>query len=279
MTMHSRAQEIETVGQVQQHGVIRCVVVLEDRDAVRERLEDLLKDAYWVPIPEKDWRQCRVWAERLVRYFILDIVLFEELSAGFHALEEIKSIAPDAFCAIVTEDISRVHRVAQNLGADHICGKSDAELRDLLRRLDNVSVVLTERERALLAFNEVGQRSLAISSLLENDETVLAEHQLITLEPPLAAAFALTGLGDDFAMLIDALRFALVNQPGRQLSTKQWRLWLEVLDRAFTVHPMDCSTATDLADRLERAGWITEPPDFGLLASFLLDDGIGEKSD
>jgi DNA-binding NarL/FixJ family response regulator len=258
--------------QFEQHGPIRCVVVLEDRDAVRERIEELLKDANWVAIPEQEWKQCGVWAERLVRYFILDIVLFEDRAAGFKALEAIRKVAPDAYCAIVTEDMARVRNVAHNLGADHICGKSEEDLKDLLDRLDAGSPLLSEREQALLALTEIRDRSAAIETLLDEQAISQAEHELVTLEPPLSRAFSLTSLGDEFGAVIDALRFGLVNQPGRQLDRKQWGVWLDVLEKAFTTIPLDGTTALNLAGELDAAGWITEPPSFGLLAEFLLGD-------
>jgi CheY-like chemotaxis protein len=256
--------------QVQLRDAIRCVVVLEDRDAVRERIEELLKNDHWIAIAVKDWRECSQWAQKLVRYFILDIVLFENRTAGFEALEAIKNIAPDAYCAVVTEDMARVRGIAKNLHADHICSKSDEDLKNLLQQLEKLSPELSERERALQARADIQERSEEIGKLLVKDMIVQAERELVTLEPPLARAFALTTLGDEFGTVIDALRLALVNQPGRSLTIEQWRVWLDVMERAFSPDTLEPESAYALADKLEAAGWITEPPQFGIMAEFLL---------
>jgi CheY-like chemotaxis protein len=256
--------------------LIRCVVILEDRPAMRERLQEMLVGANWVVITTEDWRECKEWALRNVRIFVLDIALPNEPTGGFRALEEIKQVAPEAFCAIVTEDVRRLGYIASNLHADHQCGKSDAEMEALLRRLDSLASPLAEREQA----RSLGQRLFdcfpAIDGHLIQGNISAAEHALIQMEAALSEAVRLESLGQDFATVIDALHFALINAPGHGLTLEQWNVWKQVAREAFQSFPLGLQQALDLPRQLEEAGWDTYPPNFSDLASFLLD-GEGEE--
>ncbi len=255
--------------------LIRCVVVLEDREVMRERLAAMLKDSEWIVITTDNWAECIEWARRHVRIFVLDIVLPDEPAGGLKALEGVKHVASEAFCALVTEDLDRVRNIAKNLGADHLCGKSEEELENLLRTLDHLESPLSDRERAKKIMDRIVELGTEIDCLLAAGMISGAEHALVRLEGPLSEAVRLSGLGEDFATAVDALHFALINAPGSGLSTQRWKVWTDVANETFASFPISITKAIELAKHLSDAGWVTEPPNFRELSDFLLSSDAG----
>jgi len=249
--------------------VSRYVCVLDDRLTLRESLEHMLEARGWKTKGTDDWKDCDRLAEQGFLIFVLDIDLYDDRTAGLRGLAQVKERVPWAICALVTEDNRRLAAVAANLRADHRCARSDDELKRLLERLEKLAATLPERQRAYESYLAMSEHFERVDTYLAEEEAKAAESALLHCERYLEEAAGLESLGDDFGLVVEALRYSLVNQPGNGLTAGRWADWRAVAEDTFHTFQMTFEQASGLTGRLESAGWNPEPPEYGAFAEFL----------
>jgi CheY-like chemotaxis protein len=237
------------------------------------------------------------------RTFLLDIHMGGERKVeGLETLEQIKQECPDAFCAVVTGD-QRYRGQALSLRADWYCGKDDSEIEQLIerlnevylrRRLDLTDEVTVRRVGSRLreppavagnpadcllqqAFERFDFCRKYVDARIADGDFMSAAQELVLLEPIMRALARLSPhCGEGFGIVIHALWNAAVQQPGRELTPDHWNVWQNVLSSVLDRTGLTVPEACRLAEELDEAGFITEPPHWGGIAEIL--DGLTDDT-
>jgi CheY-like chemotaxis protein len=279
----------------------RGLALLEDspvhRQILRERLE---AEGYNVLTPESR-EDCLYLLEFGCRTFLLDINMGAKRKIeGLEALEDIKRICPDAFCALVTGD-NRYNDRANSFKADRICGKEEKDIDSLIDSLNELyfrrrfgmkdeptlrSVGVRLRQETMpsepgnSAVLSAGLAGAAAKSLFEFIDAHLREgdpdaaaKELVLLEPPLRDLIALSGTyGEGYGIASRALRNAILQHSASPLTENQWAVWRGVFESLLAEPGLSTREGCRLAGQLDRAGFNTEPPYWPTIAELLNAD-------
>jgi hypothetical protein len=275
------------------------LAVLEDMHDDRQILIDRLNSEEFEVLTPKSKQDCLHFLRQGCRLFILDVDMGPGREReGLHTLEELKAECPECFCAIVSGDV-RSREQARILGADWIGGKAPEDIEHLIQVLDDVVYVmrrleltdglsihkiavrlrkldkrheLTEISGDLTAIlSRVRSRFEDVEERLRQRDTPGIAQKLVLIEADMRQLTA-AGLpfGDGFGIPARALKNAIVQQFGQELTAEQWQTWKTVFEEVGKrANELSTDEGIELADELDRAGFNTEPPQWPSIAEIL----------
>jgi hypothetical protein len=126
--------------------------------------------------------------------------------------------------------------------------------------------------RALTLLGE-GQLSLKKAlDYLKDDDPVSADYEITLFQGAIPELFCCNSIGEGFATIVVALRWALKNRHGDPLTYEQSTAVLGCVDRLNRELFLKYETALDLIENLESVGLNTDPSIAVPLATLLIDD-------
>ncbi len=267
----------------------RSLALLEDSHTQKEELKARLESECFNVLTPDSSGQCLELLEFGCRTFLLDVNMGPGRKIeGLEALQDIKRKCQEAFCAVVTGS-STYEATARKFGADLICGKAPDDIDSLIESLNELYLRLRFKLPEPLTLRKVGAGLRveaseqtpearvtadwrdAVASLkglfqyvegrLREQDLHGATRELVLMEPDLRRLLGLSGnFGDGYGIVVRALRNAILQHPGQELTEKQWATWRRVWDVVIAEPMIGTEAACRLATGLDEVGFNTEPP-------------------